>query len=346
MPGRRAGTTGRHLYNGKEQDPEIKGTGNQYDYGFRIQDPRLGRFLSVDPLHREYAMFSPYQYAGNRPIVSIDLEGLEPQEHPYNLKPIGKTYISQTKEGKVYEAYQVSSTSYGNGKQWVAKIIEEIPDNSGFTQKPIEHFMYFNNEAQRWQPWQRGDEPSIRYRQINQVANGIGVGFFGVVAVGAALPAMSATGGAGLLQTNFTAKAGLFKALAGGVGDILSQKTVNPDQSINFYSVGASALFSNVWTSAAFASATQRNSLTGEIERTPFNTFVSTFAINGTFGALSTRVFGNYSPRKFTTLNDNIVRTLGATISSYWSGTAAGVASAQAVSPQNEVNTANEEENN
>jgi len=31
--------------NGKEQDPEVKGTGNQYDYGFRIYDPRVGKFF-------------------------------------------------------------------------------------------------------------------------------------------------------------------------------------------------------------------------------------------------------------------------------------------------------------
>ncbi len=40
----------RYGFNGKENDNEVKGEGNQQDYGFRIYDPRLGRFLSVDPL--------------------------------------------------------------------------------------------------------------------------------------------------------------------------------------------------------------------------------------------------------------------------------------------------------
>ena len=35
----------RYGFNGKEQDPEVKGTGNQYDYGFRIYDPRVGKFF-------------------------------------------------------------------------------------------------------------------------------------------------------------------------------------------------------------------------------------------------------------------------------------------------------------
>lgn len=76
-PGRQYGTLGRYGFNGKEQDPEIKGTGTQYDYGFRIYDPRLGRFLSVDPLFRSFPWYTPYQFAGNRPIFAIDLDGLE-----------------------------------------------------------------------------------------------------------------------------------------------------------------------------------------------------------------------------------------------------------------------------
>jgi RHS repeat-associated protein len=77
QPGRQYGTAGRHLFNGKEQDPEVKGTGAQYDYGFRIYDPRLGKFLSVDPLMKNYPMLTPYQFASNNPIEGIDLDGLE-----------------------------------------------------------------------------------------------------------------------------------------------------------------------------------------------------------------------------------------------------------------------------
>ncbi len=64
-------------YNGKENDNEVKGKGAQYDYGFRIYDPRLGRFLSVDPLISSFPYYTPYQFAGNIPIAAIDLDGLE-----------------------------------------------------------------------------------------------------------------------------------------------------------------------------------------------------------------------------------------------------------------------------
>jgi len=67
----------RYGFNGKEQDNEVSGDGNQYDYGFRIYNPRLGRFLSVDPLTSSYPMITPYQFASNKPIVAVDLDGLE-----------------------------------------------------------------------------------------------------------------------------------------------------------------------------------------------------------------------------------------------------------------------------
>jgi RHS repeat-associated protein len=80
MPGRSysSGTLYRYGFNGKENDNEVKGTGNQQDYGMRIYDPRVGRFLSVDHITNQFPYFSPYQYAGNTPIWATDLDGGEP----------------------------------------------------------------------------------------------------------------------------------------------------------------------------------------------------------------------------------------------------------------------------
>ncbi len=69
----------RFGFNGKENDNEVKGgEGLQQDYGMRIYDPRLGRFLSVDPLTVEYPDLTPYQFAGNMPVIAMDRDGLEP----------------------------------------------------------------------------------------------------------------------------------------------------------------------------------------------------------------------------------------------------------------------------
>lgn len=82
MPMRFAGsTTGqgyRFGFNGKENDNEVKwGTGNQQNYGMRIYDPRLGRFLSEDPITKDYPELTPYQFSSNSPIANIDIDGLE-----------------------------------------------------------------------------------------------------------------------------------------------------------------------------------------------------------------------------------------------------------------------------
>jgi len=100
QPGRsyaQNGTGYRYGFNGKEQDSEIKGTGNQYDYGFRIYDPRIGKFLSVDPLTSKYPFYSPYQFAGNSPIGAIDIDGLEPKPKETGTKEGQKQPTSETR---------------------------------------------------------------------------------------------------------------------------------------------------------------------------------------------------------------------------------------------------------
>jgi RHS repeat-associated protein len=67
----------RYGFNGKENDNEVKGAGNQQDYGMRIYDPRIGKFLSVDPLQKQYPELTPYQFSSNTPIQASDLDGLE-----------------------------------------------------------------------------------------------------------------------------------------------------------------------------------------------------------------------------------------------------------------------------
>src|SRR5262245_5936760 len=79
MPGRDTTFKNEYRYgfNGKEIDNEPYGQGNEYDYGFRIYNPRIGRFLSVDPLTQKYPTLTPYQFASNSPISGIDRDGLE-----------------------------------------------------------------------------------------------------------------------------------------------------------------------------------------------------------------------------------------------------------------------------
>uniref|UniRef100_UPI0027B8DF3C RHS repeat domain-containing protein n=1 Tax=Foetidibacter luteolus TaxID=2608880 RepID=UPI0027B8DF3C len=65
----------RYGFNGKEKDKDA-GEGIQ-DYGMRIYDVRIGKFLSVDPISKEYPELTPYQFASDCPVQAIDLDGLE-----------------------------------------------------------------------------------------------------------------------------------------------------------------------------------------------------------------------------------------------------------------------------
>jgi hypothetical protein len=70
----------------------------------RIYDPRVGRFLSVDPITKNYPWYTPYQFAGNKPTWATDIDGLEENttstyvSHPpiLSLKPAFNGIISIT----------------------------------------------------------------------------------------------------------------------------------------------------------------------------------------------------------------------------------------------------------
>ncbi len=67
----------RFGFNSQEKDDEINGDGNSYAFEYRIHDPRLGRFLSVDPLYGVYPWNSTYSFAENKLGLGIEFEGLE-----------------------------------------------------------------------------------------------------------------------------------------------------------------------------------------------------------------------------------------------------------------------------
>jgi RHS repeat-associated protein len=79
MPGRSSDAKYKYGFNGKETDPE---TGIQ-DYGMRWYLPNIARFPSVDPITKKYPELTPYQFASNRPIDGIDLDGLEFSKSTY-----------------------------------------------------------------------------------------------------------------------------------------------------------------------------------------------------------------------------------------------------------------------
>ena len=104
-------------FNGKEHDSEAKGWQNQVDYGMRVYDPRIGKFLSIDPKSKKFPHFSPYQYAGNTPIQAVDLDGgepIRPKTLVYNKKDLGFLDRTLSSNSWSYYVYIPAETSDDN----------------------------------------------------------------------------------------------------------------------------------------------------------------------------------------------------------------------------------------
>jgi len=66
----------RYGFNGKEKQDEFhNNSGDMYDFGARIYDPRVARFLSVDNFSSKFPGNSPYLFGGNSPIGGVDVGG-------------------------------------------------------------------------------------------------------------------------------------------------------------------------------------------------------------------------------------------------------------------------------
>lgn len=84
MPGRIYSSENyRYGFNGMEGDDEVKGQGKSYTTEFRQYDPRIGQWLSLDPLMAKYPDQSPYMAFNGNPIYYADPTGLEgnPKTH-------------------------------------------------------------------------------------------------------------------------------------------------------------------------------------------------------------------------------------------------------------------------
>ena len=87
-----------------ENDKEIKGAGNSYTTLFRQYDPRVARWLTIDP--KVTAFESPYLSMGDNPIMYNDPLGDTIILSYYHIKkiklntmmvkPIGKELIRYT----------------------------------------------------------------------------------------------------------------------------------------------------------------------------------------------------------------------------------------------------------
>ena len=105
-----------------------------------MYDPRLGRFMSVDPLAKKYPAITPYAFAENRVIDGMDFEGLEyhsaadwasymngmaysTRDMPYSFK----FYQGATKEqlANAVSCYESCVYAYAQANQIVSDYLKE-----------------------------------------------------------------------------------------------------------------------------------------------------------------------------------------------------------------------------
>tara|TARA_B100001245_G_C22893249_1_gene430518 strand:+ start:1202 stop:2086 length:885 start_codon:yes stop_codon:yes gene_type:complete len=128
MPGRTFNSGDyRYGFNGMEGDDEVKGNGNSYTTFFRQYDPRIGRWLSLDPKMAKYPSWSPYVFNFNNPINLIDPRGDDPISAIRRLSNISTQFNDKLNSaynrgyegGEVSEAYFEIFVSYKAGLEKV-----------------------------------------------------------------------------------------------------------------------------------------------------------------------------------------------------------------------------------
>jgi RHS repeat-associated protein len=123
QPGRNWSSGGyRFGYNGVEKDDEIKGSGNSYNFEFRMHDPRKARWDAIDPMAIQYPELSPYVFANNCVIAFKEIDGAVFDYAP--IKPRFDLKVSLAKsvrlQGMGLTTVQIATPKYKekfNGKE-------------------------------------------------------------------------------------------------------------------------------------------------------------------------------------------------------------------------------------
>jgi RHS repeat-associated protein len=146
------GQTYRFGFQGEMVDNDTKGVGNQIEFSERIYDPRVGRFLSIDPVTEKYPGNSPYSFAHNKVNFGNEQEGLEIidglfkyNRWAFNKIGLGGTWVDKLNtslynrfsvEGRVNQVTTAAKTTYNQiithpGQYILNKYLEADPITGG-----------------------------------------------------------------------------------------------------------------------------------------------------------------------------------------------------------------------
>jgi RHS repeat-associated protein len=124
----------RYGFNGKDRESEF--SSGAYDFGARIHDARLGRWMSVDPMVAKYPYESSFVFSGNSSIFFTDIDGMYkfPSETNYKKTyPKFYKYISERIQTDILKSSVIIAALERNTRNDADK---DYPNNSGNLQVP------------------------------------------------------------------------------------------------------------------------------------------------------------------------------------------------------------------
>lgn len=129
-----SGTQYRNGFQGQEGDDKVKGKGNSVNYKYRMHDPRVGRFLSIDPIFMSFPWNSTYAFSENRVIDGVELEGLEfiTYQKKKNGRYMGKTKIRKATASEIEDYKDAFGIKGAPGKDELWRITD-IQTEDGFS---------------------------------------------------------------------------------------------------------------------------------------------------------------------------------------------------------------------
>jgi len=142
-----------------EKDDELKSTsGSSYDFGARMYDPRLGRWLSLDLAARNYPGVSDYSFALNNPLIFIDPDGRvvvginegAKQAIKFSISPEESKYLKFNRKGEVRQrALRRGGKKFGDNASYNFKTLLFLSNEETVTTYEVTtSFFYTNAQGQ------------------------------------------------------------------------------------------------------------------------------------------------------------------------------------------------------
>ena len=120
----------RYSFQGQEKDDEVKGEGNSINTFFRQYDPRVCRWLSIDPKFKAFE--SPYVAYSNNPIINVDTDGADTTNFMNTIRE-GKHQVGlkYAEKSQLFNDF-LSSFASGGTNEEINLVFEPVKDLRAF----------------------------------------------------------------------------------------------------------------------------------------------------------------------------------------------------------------------